>query len=287
MESVNLIPQYKVCPICQNLMTEVKIISEIQYFTCHSCFQLTKWNASTILENAKISTLTIEKLLILFLDNKTAYEAHNVLKYNFVNDRLNLKTVYRYFELFNTIVHDYVSLKMQSMMLVGEVELDETHLFKEKKSKAPSRQYKNSSQWLFGMRQRGTSAFIVIPIRERDKGTLELLILKHIKISSKIYSDCYSVYVNNRVTPKTSNLQKYGYIHAFVNHRVEFVSAMFNTIHTNTIESLWKEIKNFLRKTRCTSKFLFSIYRYYFTKELSKTMQFEILIKYLHKENHF
>lgn len=287
MEPLNIIPQYKVCSICQNVMTEVKTISEKHYFICNVCFQLTRWNTSTILENAKISVSTIEKLLTLFLDNKTAYEAHNVLKYSFINDGLNIKTVYKYFEFFNLIVHDYVDSKMQSMMLEGEVEIDETHLFKEKQSQAPHRQYKNSSQWLFGMRQRGTSAFIVVPVRERDKGTLQLLILKHIKVGSKIYSDCYSVYVNNRVTPKTSHLQKYGYIHAFVNHKVEFVSAIFNTVHTNTIESLWKEIKNYLRKTRSTSKFLFSIYRYYFTKQLSRDIQIEILIKYLHKENHF
>ena len=129
---------------------------------------------------------------------------------------------------------------MESLNLVPS---DETYLVKEKKSSAPHRPYKNHSKWLFGIRKRGTSNFIVVPVQKRDIETLHSLILKHIKINSKVYSDCYSVYVNNNASPKTSKLKQYGYIHYFVNHRVEFVSALINTIHTNTIESLWKEIK--------------------------------------------
>jgi len=284
MDALTLLPQYKTCSICNQLIIQVKYILNTYYFYCDLCLQTTKWNEGTILERSKISMGTLEKLLILFLDNQTIQEATNILKYDFVDDKLNVKTVSRYFEIFNQIVYDEVHSKMQSMMIEGEIEIDETHLFKEKKSSAPHRAYKNSSQWLFGMRKRGSSTFIVVPVTERDKGTLELLILKHIKIYSKIYSDCYSVYVNNRVTPKTSNLQKYGYIHCFVNHKVEFVSALVETIHTNTIESLWKEIKTYLRKTRGTKKFLFYIYRFYFTKQLNKNDQIEILVKHLQNE---
>ena len=136
----------------------------------------------------------------------------------------------------------------------------------------------------FRIKKTRNLSFYCYSVEERDRGTLETLILKHIKIGSRVYSDCYSVYVNNRATPKKSHLIKYGYTHYFVNHRVEFVSAVLSTIHTNTIESLWKEVKNYLRKSRKTSKFLFSIYRYYFTKEVEKKIQIEITVSSLLKE---
>jgi len=235
MESLTLLPQYKTCSFCQNLLFLSNILNDTMDFICDSCHKVTKWNEHTILGSVKIPISTAEKLLQLFLDNKTACEADKILKYSFVNEGINIKTVYRYFEIFNIIVFDYVNSKMTSTMFDGEVEIDETYLIKEKKSHAPHLSYKNSSQWIFGLRKRGTSHFIITPVEERDRGTLEALILKHIKICSRVYSDCYSVYVNNRTTPKKSHLIKYGYTHYFVNHKVEFVSAVLSTIHTNTI----------------------------------------------------
>lgn len=70
---------------------------------------------------------------------------------------------------------------MESMILEGELEIDEAHLFKEKQSSAPHRHYSHSSQWLFGIRQRGTSNFIVVPVKSPDEKNLQLIILKHIK----------------------------------------------------------------------------------------------------------
>jgi len=237
------------------------------------------------LVTSKISMGKIEKLLVLFLDNKTAQEANNILKYHFINEKVNIKTVHRYYEIFNLVVYDYVDKIMNSTLLEGEIEIDETYLFKEKKSKAPHRPYKNKSQWLFGMRKRGTSQFIVFPVQERDQKTLEWFILKHIRIHSTIYSDCYSVYVNNRTFPKKSKLKDFGYIHKFVNHKIQFVSTLFEEIHTNTVECLWKEIKNYLKKSRSTSKYLFSIYRYYFTKQIPKNVQIQMLLENLQNED--
>lgn len=285
MELLSLLPKYKNCINCSSLLTQIQNIDNTYYFTCKACNQVTEWNTFTIFNNCKISPDKIEKLLTLFLDNKTASEADSILKYSFVNQGLNIKTIYRYYELFNNVVYDYVDRKMRSAMLNGEVELDETYLFKEKKSKAPHRPYKNSSQWLFGMRQRNSSNFLVFPVEERNKETLIPLIIKHIEIYSTIYSDSFSVYVNNRTTPKKSHLNQYGYIHKFVNHKIEFVNKLFQSIHTNTIESLWKEIKNYLRKSRSTNKYLFIIYRYYFTKEISKEIQLELLINCLQTES--
>jgi transposase-like protein len=140
---------------------------------------------------------------------------------------------------------------------------------------------------LFGRRKRGTSEFFVVPVTSRDEGTLHLLILKYIKLHTIIYSDSFSVYVNNRTRPKTSKLEKYGYIHFFVNHKIEFISSLCPEVHTNTVESMWKDIKTFLKKMRNTSKFMFAITRYYFAKQISKEVQLDILIKNLHKQEFY
>jgi len=51
-------------------------------------------------------------------------------------------------------------------MLEGIIELDETHLFSEKKTHAISRPYALSSIWLVGLRKRETKEFFIIPVVE-------------------------------------------------------------------------------------------------------------------------
>jgi len=130
---------------------------------------------------------------------------------------------------------------MDYMLLENEVEIDETHLFREKKSSAPHRGYKLSSIWLFGMKQRNSSKFFVIPVEDRKEETLIPIIRRHVKARSTIYSDSFAVYVNNY--QKESKLSKYEFIHYFINHKLEFVSSISHEIHTNSIESLWSLIK--------------------------------------------
>jgi len=56
-----------------------------------------------------------------------------------------------------------------------------------------------------------------------------------------------SIYKSNR----------YGFIHFFINHKLEVVSQVSKGIHTNTIENLWSHIKGDLKRTR--SKHMFAI----------------------------
>ena len=96
---------------------------------------------------------------------------------------------------------------MNHLLLEKEVEIDESHLFREKKSSTPHRQYKHGHIWLFGAKERNSSKFFIIALKNRTEATLIPIIRKHIKIGSTIYSDSFSVYVNNN--RKESKLQKY------------------------------------------------------------------------------
>jgi len=59
--------------------------------------------------------------------------------------------------------------QMEYMLLEKEIEIDETYLFREKKSSAPHRPYKLSSIWLFGLKQRNNNKFLLIPLKQRTE----------------------------------------------------------------------------------------------------------------------
>ena len=74
-------------------------------------------------------------------------------------------------------------------------------------------------------------------------------------------------------------IDRYGFVHFFINHKLEFVSQVSKEIHTNTIENLWSHVKRDLKRTRITSKYMLAIARFYFHRTLSKEEQMSLLIK--------
>ena len=73
----------------------------------------------------------------------------------------------RYFNLRDKIAVEYYQGKLNTIILDGEIEIDETFLFKDKKSKAKHRRNKRSL-WLFGMIQREDHQFVIIPVYSKD-----------------------------------------------------------------------------------------------------------------------
>jgi len=270
-------PQSHLCLKCKKEVFEIHLIQGDRHFYCRKCEIYTRWNEETQLQKCYLKQSQVEKLLLMFLDNKTPKEAFNILQYSFVNDPISLNTVKNYFLRFCNLVYDYYDEVLSSILLCGEVEIDETHLFREKKSSAPHRRYKYSSVWLFGAKQRKSSNFFLIPLKNRKEENLIPIIRKHIKLGTTIYTDSFSVYVNNH--QKISKLEKYGFSHYFINHKLEFVSQVAIDIHTNSIESLWNDVKCDLKKSRNTSKYMFTIARYYFRKTLKKEDQIRLLMK--------
>ena len=170
--------------------------------------------------------------------------------------------------------------------LTGEVEIDETLIFKMKKTKAKRyRRYTIPTMWLIGMIERETKKFIIVPVKTRDREALIPILFKYVSCKATIFTDCYSVYVNNRKTLKESMLIDYGYNHQFVDHSVEFVSNYFDHIHTNTIERLWRTIKTDIKNKRITVGFLRAIARFYFHKTLSKEKQVKIIAEHIYNYN--
>ena len=73
-------------------------------------------------------------------------------------------------------------------------------------------------------------------VDHRDKDTLQDLIVKHVKPLSCIYSDMWRAY--NGI----ENLDQ-GFVHKMVNHSITFVNEENRDVHTNSVESLWRNAK--------------------------------------------
>jgi len=127
---------YKLCKFCQTPIRKILPFSNTYFYSCYICNKCTKWDFNTQLSTAKKSIGIIEKLVVMFLDNQTIKDTSSILAYSFVNEYTNPKTIANYFHRFSAIIYNLVQEQMLTTLLSGEIELDETYLFKEKKSSA-------------------------------------------------------------------------------------------------------------------------------------------------------
>jgi hypothetical protein len=131
------------------------------------------------------------------------------------------------------------------------IEIDESLIGKQKNhvGRVPT------GTWIFGMYLRSTKELRLVRCHDnkRDSTTLIPYITQHIKKGSKIISDCWSVYYDNK--NKVSHLTKlvdtngdsYDYQHETVNHSENFVDPITGA-NTQTIECYWRHLKTKMRK---------------------------------------
>jgi hypothetical protein len=130
------------------------------------------------------------------------------------------------------------------------IEIDESLIGKQKShvGRLPT------GTWVFGMYNRNTKELRMIrcPGNKRDSDTLIPLITGNIKMGSKIMSDRWGVYYDNR--NKISKLvslilegEDLEYDHETVNHKENFVDPTTGA-NTQTIECYWRHLKTQMRK---------------------------------------
>lgn len=112
------------------------------------------------------------------------------------------------------------------------VEIDESKFGKRKYHRG----HPVEGQWVFGGLERGSGKIFMVPVEDRTRETLLLIIKEWIIPGTIIMSDFWKAY---------DTLGDEGYVHLKVNHSVEFVSSE-NGAHTNGIESSWRHAKQFL-----------------------------------------
>ena len=117
-----------------------------------------------------------------------------------------------------------------------EIQIDESVFGKACKY---SRGRPHRNYWLFGLSAQPKSHKVMLKwVDRRDKSTLIPLIKEHAPPSAqiKIISDGWASY---------EDLAAQGYDHAVVIHKETFVNETGD--HTNSIESVWSQLKNWIR----------------------------------------
>ena len=170
------------------------------------------------------------------------------------------KTVIAYFKILREL--SIKALEKNKMMIGGDgsiVEIDESLMAKvkhwkgifERKIIEPfvelfffvGRDLKRKQIWVFGMKTRGKKECLFFVVESRDAVTLLPLIVQHVKSGSIIMSDCWKAY---------NNINQHGYSHYTVNHSYNFVNPDVIDknfkVHTNGIESIWKDAKRQLKR---------------------------------------
>jgi len=129
-----------------------------------------------------------------------------------------------------------VILEEQSEPIGGPgcvVEIDESKFGKRKFNRGKG----VDGVWVFGGIERDSHPprCFFVTVNDRSADTLIPIIKRWILPGTTIYSDCWRSY---------STLVSEGYVHATVNHSVEFKSE--SGTHTNNIESRWNAVKRSL-----------------------------------------
>jgi len=283
---ISLYEGKKQCKNCKRQleMESVLIVDKSPHFYCFDCNLSTIWSHGTIFFRASLSLSTIQNIFQLYLANKSKQEAFTAMEQIF-QDKVAKSTISKYFDTFSEIVKKYYISAHKTWILSGHVEIDETKLFKQKVSSALARRYSYGDVWIIGFKERNSNRFLIYPVESRDGDTFIPLLLKHVNVSkSTIYTDSMSVYVNNHTKPPNSKLQNWGYKNFYTNHNVSFVNAIFSQIHTNTIERMWRSLKEHIKKHKPKKLYEDSLGRYFFVSTLQKQEQIDFFLNNLHIE---
>ncbi|XP_050512924.1 uncharacterized protein LOC126888610 [Diabrotica virgifera virgifera] len=131
------------------------------------------------------------------------------------------------------------------------VEMDETMFFHRKYHRG--RAFGNR-QWVFGMIERNSGKLFLTPVQARNEETLLPIVSRTILPGTLIVTDGWGSYRN------IGRLDGGVYEHRTVIHQNNFVDPNNDSVHTQTIESVWMRSKKKLRRQCGTSMDLFPSY---------------------------
>jgi transposase len=164
-----------------------------------------------------------KELYVLFLGNSSARKAAQITG-------VNKNTATLFFHKLRILINT----NENKGKLSKEVEVDECYIGKTKKHRGRSSKNKII---LVGLKQRN-GLFIAKVVSNVKAFTLNNLINTYVEPKSILYTDCFRGY---------DKVDQSKYTHKIVNHSIEYVNKEDPTIHTNTIENMWKQLRRYLK----------------------------------------
>jgi len=141
---------------CETIIYTMINNNDERAFYCHNCATLILWISNIVFRFTKNSIKNIENLLTLFINDYRKSKSHNLFDWNFINKKLNKKTIAQYLEIFNHILYQHVYYIMNSKILESSKVIDGTFLYKLKRTHAAHPSYATRHQWFFRMRESRT-----------------------------------------------------------------------------------------------------------------------------------
>jgi hypothetical protein len=254
---------------------------------CQNCSRRYSLSVFTPLYRMKIPMPCFYCLIKGFLARKPP---RMILKdLNFYGYHISELTIYKYLLMLRKLVTNYMSRYLKQLKFQGDIEIDECVLTSSKTGWGTGR-FPTLHLWIFGLFERNTKRCIVYLVPNRRTETLFPIIREHAALNSRIISDDFSVYVNNRSVPRVSRLVpaflNLGVTHRWVNHSLRYRDDFFQDVHTNNVERLWRSVREYV-PTNCSFQSLNTyIKSFIFLKNFSIEEQDRIIVAILKSKMH-
>ncbi|XP_064463021.1 uncharacterized protein LOC135373901 isoform X3 [Ornithodoros turicata] len=216
----------------------------------------------SVFRKYKIPLKLALKLMHIFTHDRHSYR-YLTLECSRDAKRIGDRTIVRWLSLCRSVVSAAVQRQVAAEGRIGGrgkiVEVDLSLFDKWKHHRGRAR----NGQWVLGMvereagpnakREGGKLRAVVCPNNKRDKATLIPLIKRYVKRGTTIITDSWGGYRNlETLGENPQQWRRHGrrryYAHKVVNHRLEFVTGPNCEVHTQTIESTWRLLKQSLHR---------------------------------------
>lgn len=237
------------------LRKRVKNEKTLCYLRCTSCDSETSLFKNTFFkyqsENSKctgrLDIKTLLKLIYAYFECKKTSEIMNITGIKSRN------TVVNWTNFIRERISEFQDTREKIGGVNSVVEIDETLMRGRRKNhqgryligdylgEEPDHNLRRSNYgnrvegpWVFGMIKRGTRRIRMFYVEDRSRETLYPIIFEHVNKDSKICSDQWAAY---------ATLGTFFSSHETVNHSENFINPNDSTVHTQTVERVWREAK--------------------------------------------
>ena len=253
-KTLDLIPPSVLCKFCSiNIFIDENDVFKRVY--CPNCS-----TRNSLLQGyySKMKFNQFHFILISYLNNEDIVSVEIKLMKNYMN--ISRKTIAKYYKKFRTLITNFMENYIMDVVFTEICEIDESMITAKRlgeHGRIPKRII-----WVFGILERNSKRCLIYLVPDRRRQTINPIIEHHINNGTLIISDEYPVYVNNRTTPKTSQITHFlpnkHFYHRWINHSINFVNPFDETIHINTLERLWQDLRPAIK----SKKNLDEIYAY-------------------------